>query len=113
MACLDKAVLFGMHNMTFLNYSFASIAQIGSFNRKPWTNSLTNTSNLSFIQENNPKFEEIHNKMVELIRLRSQMISGNLPVDEMKNYKMKAALEIDTGNNLLGKFKSVYKMWSI
>lgn len=41
------------------------------------------------------------------------MISGNLPVDEMKNYKMKAALEIDTGNNLLGKFKSVYKMWSI
>lgn len=41
--------------------------------------------------------------MLELIKLRSQIVSGNLPVDEMKNIKMKATSEIDTGNKLLGK----------
>jgi dedicator of cytokinesis protein 1 len=41
--------------------------------------------------------------MLELIKLRSQIVSGNLPVDEMKDIKMKATSEIDTGNKLLGK----------
>lgn len=45
----------------------------------------------------------IREKMLELIKLRSQMLSGNLPVDEMKDIKLKAASEIDTGNKLLGK----------
>lgn len=31
------------------------------------------------------------------------MLSGNLPVDEMKDIKLKATSEIDTGNKLLGK----------
>jgi len=42
--------------------------------------------------------------MLELIKLRAQMLSGNLPVDEMKDVKLKATSEIDTGNKLLGKF---------
>ena len=47
--------------------------------------------------------------MLELIKLRSQMLSGNLPVDEMKDIKLKAASEIDTGNKLLGKvIDSIY-----
>lgn len=40
--------------------------------------------------------------MLELIKLRAQMLSGTLPVDEMKDYKLKATAEIDTGNKLLG-----------
>lgn len=36
------------------------------------------------------------------------MISGNLPVDEMKNIKFKATSEIDTGNKLLGKVKNTH-----
>lgn len=39
--------------------------------------------------------------MLELIRLRSQLLSGNLPVDEMKDIKLKATSEIDTGNKIL------------
>lgn len=51
----------------------------------------------------------IREKMLELIKLRSQMLSGNLPVDEMKDIKLKAASEIDTGNKLLGKvIDSIY-----
>uniref|UniRef100_A0A1B0CEY6 Dedicator of cytokinesis protein 1 n=1 Tax=Lutzomyia longipalpis TaxID=7200 RepID=A0A1B0CEY6_LUTLO len=40
--------------------------------------------------------------MLELIRLRSQILSGNLPVDEMKDVKLMATSEIDVGNSLLG-----------
>lgn len=39
--------------------------------------------------------------MLELIRLRSQILSGNLPVDEMKEMKLKATSEIDIGNKIL------------
>lgn len=45
--------------------------------------------------------------MLELIKLRSQMLSGSLPADEMKDIKMKATSEIDTGNKLLGKVKKI------
>jgi hypothetical protein len=41
--------------------------------------------------------------MLELIKLRAQMLSGNVPVDEMKDLKLKATSEIDTGNKILGK----------
>jgi dedicator of cytokinesis protein 1 len=54
-------------------------------------------------QTSNPSLKAIREKMLELIKLRSQMLSGNLPVDEMKDIKMKATSEIDTGNKLLGK----------
>lgn len=48
-------------------------------------------------------FQPIRQKISELIRLRSQILSGNLPVDEMKEVKLQATSEIDTGNKLLGK----------
>lgn len=48
--------------------------------------------------------------MLELIRFRSQMLSGNLPVDEMKDIKLKATSEIDTGNKLLGKVTSMFQI---
>jgi hypothetical protein len=35
------------------------------------------------------------------------MISGTLPADEMKDCIVKAALEIDMGNKLLGKVISI------
>lgn len=46
--------------------------------------------------------------MLELIKLRAQLLSGNLPVDEMKDIKLKATSEIDTGNKLLGEFVNHY-----
>lgn len=49
-------------------------------------------------------FQPIRRKIVEVIRLRSQILSGNLPVDEMKEVKLQATSEIDTGNSILGKF---------
>lgn len=52
---------------------------------------------------NHENHEPIRHKILELIRLRSQILSGNLPVDEMKEIKLKATSEIDTGNKLLGK----------
>ncbi|ETN61959.1 dedicator of cytokinesis protein 1 [Anopheles darlingi] len=48
-----------------------------------------------------PCFKQLQGKMLELIRLRSQLLSGNLPVDEMRNIKLKATSEIDTGNKIL------------
>lgn len=57
-------------------------------------------------QTSNPSLKLIREKMLELIKLRAQMLSGNLPVDEMKDIKLKATSEIDTGNKLLGKVKS-------
>lgn len=40
--------------------------------------------------------------MRELIQLRSQILSGNLPADEMRETKLLATSVIDTGNKLLG-----------
>lgn len=55
------------------------------------------------LQTSSPNLKIIREKMIELIKLRAQMLSGNLPVDEMKDIKLKATSEIDTGNKLLGK----------
>uniref|UniRef100_A0A182VY32 Signaling protein n=1 Tax=Anopheles minimus TaxID=112268 RepID=A0A182VY32_9DIPT len=54
-----------------------------------------------FYLSTHPSFKVVQSKMLELIRLRSQLLSGNLPVDEMKNIKLKATSEIDTGNKIL------------
>lgn len=51
--------------------------------------------------------------ILDLIRLRSQILSGNLPVDEMKDIKLKATSVIDTGNQLLRKlFAYIYRKLS-
>uniref|UniRef100_A0A1L8DMR3 Putative signaling protein n=1 Tax=Nyssomyia neivai TaxID=330878 RepID=A0A1L8DMR3_9DIPT len=55
-----------------------------------------------FYLTNNSNFTPIRQKMLELIRLRSQILSGNLPVDEMKEVKLMATSEIDVGNSLMG-----------
>lgn len=55
-----------------------------------------------FYLSNHVNFQPIRRKIRELIRLRSQILSGNLPVDEMKEVKLQATAEIDTGNSLLG-----------
>lgn len=56
-----------------------------------------------FYLTNHEVFQPIRHKILELIGLRSQILSGNLPVDEMKQVKLMATSEIDTGNKLLGK----------
>lgn len=55
-----------------------------------------------FYLTNHEIFQPIRQKILELIRLRSQILSGNLPVDELKEVKLMITSEIDTGNKLLG-----------
>lgn len=55
-----------------------------------------------YSQTTHGNFQPIRQKMLELIRLRSQILSGNLPVDETKEIKLLATSQIDTGNKLLG-----------
>lgn len=55
-----------------------------------------------FYLTNHEIFQPIRHKILELIGLRSQILSGNLPVDEMKKVKLMATSEIDTGNKILG-----------
>lgn len=54
------------------------------------------------LQSNHENYQPICQKMRELIQLRSQIISGNLPADEMREIKLLATSVIDTGNKLLG-----------
>uniref|UniRef100_A0A1I8NGF6 Signaling protein n=1 Tax=Musca domestica TaxID=7370 RepID=A0A1I8NGF6_MUSDO len=51
---------------------------------------------------NHPDFNCIRLKMIDLSKNRALLISGNLPVDEMRKIKLEATSTIDTGNNLLG-----------
>lgn len=60
-----------------------------------------------FYLTNHENFQPIRRKILELIKLRAQILSGNLPVDEMKEIKLMATSEIDTGNKLLGTLHSV------
>lgn len=55
-----------------------------------------------FYLTNHEILQPIRHKILELIGLRSQILSGNLPVDEMKKVKLMATSEIDTGNKILG-----------
>lgn len=66
-----------------------------------------------FYLTNHEVFQPIRHKILELIGLRSQILSGNLPVDEMKRVKLMATSEIDTGNKLLGKFRLQSSWYSI
>lgn len=47
-------------------------------------------------------FEEIKVQIYELLKLRSKIISGTLPVDELKQVTRQVTSEIDKGNKLLG-----------
>lgn len=58
---------------------------------------------MSFLpQSTNPSFQVIRRKMNELNNNRAALISGNLPLDEMRKVKLQATAQIDTGNKLLG-----------
>lgn len=48
------------------------------------------------------RLKQLRLKVFELIRLRSQILSGTLPVDELREVKLEATSVIDTGNSLLG-----------
>lgn len=50
----------------------------------------------------NTSLTSLSAKILELIRLRSLITSGNLPVDELREVKLDATNVIDTGNSLLG-----------
>ncbi|XP_017848453.1 dedicator of cytokinesis protein 1 isoform X2 [Drosophila busckii] len=50
----------------------------------------------------NPSFQKIRRKMNNLNNNRAALISGNLPLDEMRKVKLQATALIDTGNRLLG-----------
>lgn len=39
--------------------------------------------------------------MLSLIKLRQQLLSGNLPIDEIRKLKLEATNQIDTGNSML------------
>ncbi|XP_019762944.2 dedicator of cytokinesis protein 2 isoform X3 [Dendroctonus ponderosae] len=47
------------------------------------------------------RFEDIKNQIYELIGLRSKIVSGTLPIDEIKRVTKQAAEEIDLGNRRL------------
>uniref|UniRef100_A0A0A9Z7E6 Dedicator of cytokinesis protein 1 n=1 Tax=Lygus hesperus TaxID=30085 RepID=A0A0A9Z7E6_LYGHE len=52
--------------------------------------------------QNSSNFGEIKTKFFELIAYRSQIISGKLPVDELKKMKRLVTSKIDVGNKILG-----------
>ncbi|EDV94993.1 dedicator of cytokinesis protein 1 isoform X2 [Drosophila grimshawi] len=56
----------------------------------------------SYFLSTNEKFQVIRPKMNELNNNRAALISGNLPLDEMRKVKLQATAQIDTGNKLLG-----------
>ncbi|XP_060530077.1 dedicator of cytokinesis protein 1 isoform X2 [Cylas formicarius] len=47
-------------------------------------------------------FEQIRNQICDLLALKSKILSGTLPVDELKKVTIQAAEEIDIGNKILG-----------
>ncbi|XP_059488659.1 dedicator of cytokinesis protein 1 [Neocloeon triangulifer] len=48
------------------------------------------------------EYEKIQKMMLELMRCRTKILSGNLPVDEIKDIKQLVTSKIDLGNNTLG-----------
>lgn len=61
-----------------------------------------------FYLSNHDDKKSLLRNILALIRLRSQILSGNLPVDEMKEVKLMATSVIDTGNQLLRKNIFIY-----
>ncbi|XP_050420571.1 dedicator of cytokinesis protein 1 isoform X2 [Adelges cooleyi] len=51
---------------------------------------------------NNLNFKNVENKIYELVQFRSKILSGTLPVDELKEVQRLATSTIDVGNKLLG-----------
>lgn len=51
---------------------------------------------------NNPDFEQIQKQIYELIKYRSKILSGTLPIDELKELKKIITSKIDMGNKILG-----------
>ncbi|XP_071445315.1 dedicator of cytokinesis protein 1 isoform X2 [Hetaerina americana] len=51
--------------------------------------------------KNNKNFGTIQQMIYELVRYRSKILSGTLPVDEMKEIKQLVTSKIDTGNKML------------
>jgi len=67
--------------------------------KKSILNSLTNIIFiLYFFQSHNSNFKNVKNKMYELINFRSKILSGTLPVDELKEVQRLATSTIDIGN---------------
>ncbi|KAH8264463.1 hypothetical protein KR038_008866, partial [Drosophila bunnanda] len=66
------------------------------FQNKPILNEMP------LLQSTNPSFPKIRRKMNELNNNRAALISGNLPLDEVRKVKLQATNQIDTGNKLLG-----------
>lgn len=52
----------------------------------------------SFFQSHNSNFKNVKNKIYELINFRSKILSGTLPVDELKEVQRLATSTIDIGN---------------
>lgn len=52
----------------------------------------------TFLQSHNLNFKNIESKINELIQLRSKILSGTLPVDELKEVQRQATSTIDIGN---------------
>lgn len=50
----------------------------------------------------NKHFEQMKNQIYDLIGLRSKIMSGTLPIDEIKRVTKQAAEAIDIGNKMLG-----------
>ncbi|VEN37348.1 unnamed protein product [Callosobruchus maculatus] len=50
----------------------------------------------------NSHFDQIKSQIYDLISYRSKILSGTLPVDEMKRLAKRATEEIDMGNKILG-----------
>lgn len=63
---------------------------------------MTHISIKKFFQTHNKEFEETKNRMYDLIKFRSKIISGTLPVDELKRISKQVISEIDIGNKILG-----------
>lgn len=51
-----------------------------------------------FFQSHNSNFKNVENKIYELIKFRSKILSGTLPVDELKEVQRLATSTIDVGN---------------
>jgi DOCK N-terminus len=55
----------------------------------------------NFFQTRHPECEKVHQMMLRLMRFRTKILSGNLPVDEIKDIKQMVTSMIDTGNKLV------------
>lgn len=63
---------------------------------------IRSASTLFGFQSNSKDFEQIKNQTYDLIKHRSKIISGTLPVDELKRVTKQVCSEIDMGNKLIG-----------